>query len=231
MHRLLPANRPRLRTRLATYAIALVALPLGFAWGYVSKDWPVRHRLWALWLVAPLAWAWTRLARLAWTTILQWTLGAVFMLAIWAAILVTGDALRKAVIAPLWHAVIAPSPHVSTPAPPRSDTTQTTLFTTCVMDTSVTGKAGTMVVASVTTAGWCHQQDAAPATGIILGTLAQDATTAGVPALIAVQNTRYTPDYTPGSGVGTGRLTGPGIAMPAEYQPTPLAQSPQRHTR
>jgi hypothetical protein len=115
-------DHQRLRTRLATYAIALVAIPLGFAWGYLSANWPIRHRLWALWLVTPLVWGWTRLARLAWATILHWVLGVGFVVSGATAVQVSGHLL--------WHTLMAPTPSVSTPAvqsphyPPLSDTAQ-----------------------------------------------------------------------------------------------------------
>lgn len=81
----------------------------------------------------------------------------------------------------------------------------------CVMDaTNASGKAGSFVVASPTTAGRCRQQDTAPATGMVIGRLLSDSTTAGQPARIDVQNI----NYSPGNVTGSGTVTSVAMTMP-----------------
>jgi MFS family permease len=116
MHRLIPEDRPRLRTRLAIYAIALVAVPLGFAWGYLSKDWPVRHRLWALWLVAlvPWAWAWLRYP-------LAWLITISVALAVGIGLLYGSGVLLNALAPPTqdWPLALRPQDQIVLPAEQR----------------------------------------------------------------------------------------------------------------
>lgn len=86
-------------------------------------------------------------------------------------------------------------------------------FASCVFDNTTTGKARTFVTASTTTAGRCHQQDAAPSSGYVVGFLAEDTTTAGSASLIYVQNT----NYSPGSGTGTGSVTSVAMTVPSGF--------------
>jgi len=85
--------------------------------------------------------------------------------------------------------------------------------TSCVMDATASNVRGEYVVASVTTAGRCHAQSAAPSNGIVVGTMEDNATTSGSPALIDSKIIAFVP----GSGAGTGTVTSVGITPPPEY--------------
>ena len=84
-------------------------------------------------------------------------------------------------------------------------------LTLCEFDNTTTAKGNTFVTAG--TNGQCHQQDAAPTTGYIVGTLIGPNTTAGQKSLIMAHNQ----NYSPGSGTGTGSVTSISLAMPSEF--------------
>src|SRR5215813_13382049 len=74
----------------------------------------------------------------------------------------------------------------------------------CEMDATIaSGATDYYVVASTGTAGRCHPQSTAPANGMVIGKLAEDATTTGSLAWIVANNQAYLP----GSGGGTGTVT------------------------
>jgi hypothetical protein len=82
--------------------------------------------------------------------------------------------------------------------------------TGCEMDSITSSKAGTYITRSPTTPGRCHQQDAPPANGMVVGTLLASSTVVGGVARISALNTAYIP----GSGAVS---TSIGLTMPTEY--------------
>jgi hypothetical protein len=82
--------------------------------------------------------------------------------------------------------------------------------TVCEFDNATTNKAGTHVVASTSAdgvgngGGRCHQQDAAPANGMSMGTLLATSTVVGGVARISLQPIAYIPGSVSGTGVNTG---------------------------
>lgn len=85
----------------------------------------------------------------------------------------------------------------------------------CVFDaTNASGKAGKYVVNSTTTPGQCHVQDNPPTSGMVLGKMSDDATTAGQLANYLANNQ----NYQPASGTtGTGTVTSVGMTVPLEF--------------
>lgn len=88
----------------------------------------------------------------------------------------------------------------------------------CVFDNLSTGKGGTPVVMSTITRGRCHQVDAPPANGMVIGELKEDNTNVGQASLILAQNIAYIP----GSGTGTGgTVTSVGVTPTTEFSVAP----------
>ena len=87
-------------------------------------------------------------------------------------------------------------------------------LTLCEFDNTTTGKGNTYVTAG--TNGQCHQQDAPPTNGYVVGTLIGPNTVAGQKALIMAHNQ----NYSPGSGTGTGTVTSINVAVPSEWTAT-----------
>jgi hypothetical protein len=81
----------------------------------------------------------------------------------------------------------------------------------CEFDNTTSNKGNTYVTAG--TNGQCHQQDAPPVSGYVVGTLIGPNTTAGQKSLIMAHNQ----NYSPGSGTGTGTVTSISVAAPAEF--------------
>jgi len=83
----------------------------------------------------------------------------------------------------------------------------------CTMDSTTSNVAGWWVVASATTAGRCHVLSAAaspPSSGWTVGTMHDNATTAGVEALVASDPK----NFTAGSGTGVSSYN---VIMPADF--------------